>query len=203
MTPKRIRTLISLAFALLLLGGCAGNSPAPTVSEIWQNTQKTVSSAYEKAKSAVTSAYNRITDKKPEDSKPAEAKKVSSPGSTAISSPGGPPYTTDIQAGRLKPITARQVRGSGRKELHVIPRGSMTPKELRRQMASVDAELKREKSAPRRKLLTDRRRQLQEALQSAQTEETIVREMNELSGRLRLLQKKLEDVRKAKSGMTR
>ncbi len=69
--------------------------------------------------------------------------------------------------------------------------------------ASVDAELKREKNAPRRKLLTNRRRQLQEALQNAQTEETIVREMNKLRGRLRLLQKKLEDVRKAKSGMTR
>lgn len=205
MTPKGFRTFTTAAAALFLLGGCAGNSPPPTASEIWQSTQKTISTALERTKETLTTTYNRITKRKP-----AGENKTSSSGAGAIAAPEVktpsrrvPSYIEEIQSGKVKPITGIQVRGSGSKELRVIPRGSLTSDELRRQLAEVDDNLEFERDPRRRKLLTNRQRRLTVALQNSQMEDAIVRELDKLRRRLRMLEGKLKEVRKARQGKKR
>ncbi len=208
MNPKRTRSLVSLVAALFLLGGCAGKSSPPAVSEIWQGTKNTVSTAYEATKNTITTTYNSITNKKPEEPKPDNTKNAVSFGSGTnagtegkTTSSRGPSYDADIRTGNIKPITDPQVRGSGPKELHVIPRASLTTAGLRRQMAKVDKDLENEKNPRRRTLLTNRRRQLAEALRTSQMEEEIVREIGKLRGRLRALQEKLRKIRAVQPGV--
>ncbi len=205
MTSKKIRTFAAAIAVSFLLGGCAGNSPPPTASEIWQSTQKTISTALERTKDTLTTTYNRITKRKP-----AGENKTPSSGAGAIAAPEGktpsrrvPSYIAEIQSGKVKPITGIQVRGSGSKELRVIPRGSLTSDKLRRQLAEVDDNLERERDPRRRKLLTNRQRRLTVALQNSQMEDAIVRELDKLRRRLRILEGKLKEVRKARQGKKR
>ncbi len=200
MTPKGFRTFASAVAVLFLLGGCAGNSPPPTASEIWDSTKKTVSSAFKRTQETLTATYNRITNRKPDG-----GEKASSSGTRASAAPEGktpsrrvPSHEAEIQSGKIKPITVIQVRGSGSKELRVIPRGSLTTGELRRQLAEVGESLELERDPQRRKLLADRQRQLTVALQNSQIEDAIVQEMDKLRRRLRMLEGKLEEVRKTR-----
>ncbi len=205
MTSKKIRTFAAAVAVSFLLGGCAGNSPPPTASEIWENTKKTVSTAFKRTQETLTATSNRITNKKPDDEE-----KDSPSGARAIAAPEGktpsrrvPSYEAEIQSGKVKPITGIQVRGSGSKELRVIPRNSLTTAELRRQLAGVGEDLELERDPRRRKLLAGRQRRLTASLQQSQMEDAIVREMAKLRRRLRLLKGKLEEVQKTRLGKNR
>jgi hypothetical protein len=176
-----------------------------TASEIWQSTQKTISTAFKRTKETLTNTYNRITNRKQDD-----GGKASSSGTGASASPEDktpsrrvPSYEAEIQSGRVKPITGIQVRGSGSKELRVIPRGSLTTNDLRRQLAEANENLELERDPQHKKLLAERQRKLTVALKNSQMEDAIVREIDKIRRRLRLLEGKLEEVRKARLGKKR
>ncbi len=205
MTPKKFHTFIESVAVLFLLGGCAGNSPPPTASEIWLGTKKTVSTAFERTKETLSSAYNRITNRKPagEEKAPSSGARASATLEGKSPSRRVPSYEAEIQSGRVKPIIGTQVRSSGSKELRVIPRESLKSNELRRQLTRVGEDLELEKASQRKELLAKRQRQLTVALRNSQIEDAIVREMDKLRKRLRMLEGKLEEIRKTRVGKTR
>lgn len=190
MSRRGCRTLIPAAGIWILLGGCAGSSQNQTLSNFWTSTQETVTSAYEKTKETVSSTFDRITGNKTKTQAPPEKETTSAPARLE------PSQETVLKDKRIRQIQEPQVRDAGGSALHIIPRQSLTSEGIGQQLAQVEQDLKRETDPVRAQTLRERQRRLRAALQSAQEEESIVREMDELRGKIRLLQDKLDNIRR-------
>jgi hypothetical protein len=213
------RARLALAFILSLalpLGGCASTSPSGAKAPeggAWDRTLRGISSVLETTKTAVTTTVRRIVREQREGWE--EMREKEKREQEAVFGPPKPappalrqaqPAPTDrFPAGRLasrEQDLGRSERPPARSQaspgLLLFPRIPQTPEQIRARMAEIDTTLSQERDPDRRRSLTAERERLASALQPSIEEESLIREMEQLRGRLRRLQNRLNDIQRAR-----
>ena len=207
------------ALAIILLvgltaGGCASTSSSGEQAEtpsVWDRTVQGVSSALETTKTAVTTTVRRIVreqregwmemqEKEKREQEAAAARKevpiVRTPqAAPADKFPAERVVSREQNLGRQVPS---QGRGPESRDLVLLPRIPQTPAQIRARMAEIDRVLPGERDSAQRQRLTAERTRLASVLQASIEEESLIREMEELRGRLRRLQNRLDEIQRAR-----